>query len=65
MAKGFFKGVKAEIKKVIWPTKNQLINNTALVLVLVVALGVIILGFDMILELLDGKLWTFIQSKIG
>lgn len=65
MAKGFFKGVKAEIKKVIWPTKNQLINNTALVLVLVAALGVIILGFDMLLEFLDGNLWNFIQSKIG
>lgn len=65
MANGFFKGVKSEIKKVIWPTKNQLINNTALVLLLVAALGIIILGFDMLLELLDGNLWNFIQSKIG
>ena len=28
MAKGFFKGVKSELKKVVWPTKSQLINNT-------------------------------------
>ena len=27
MAKGFIKGVKSELKKVVWPTKKQLINN--------------------------------------
>ena len=26
MAKGFFKGVKSELKKVVWPTKKQLIE---------------------------------------
>lgn len=65
MAKGFIKGVKAELKKVVWPTKNQLLNNTVLVLMLVIAFSVVILGADMILELLDGKLWELISNKLG
>lgn len=64
MAKGFFKGVKAELKKVVWPTKKQLINNTVMVLFLVVALSVIILGFDMILEFGDAKIWELIRNKL-
>lgn len=64
MAKGFLKGVKAEQKKVVWPTKNQLINNTVLVIGLIIAFSVIILGFDMILEFFDEKLWEVIKNKI-
>ena len=65
MAKGFIKGVKAELKKLVWPTKKQLINSTLLVLVLVIALSAIILGFDVILEFIDSKLWSAIQNVIG
>lgn len=65
MAKGFFKGVKNELKKVVWPTKKQLINNTLMVICLVVAFSVIVLGFDMILEFLDSKLWALIGTKLG
>ena len=65
MAKGFFKGVKSELKKVVWPTKSQLINNTIMVVLLVVALSVIVLGFDMILEFADANLWNMIGGKIG
>ena len=65
MAKGFFKGVKSELKKVVWPTKTQLIHNTIMVVILVVALSVIVLGFDMILEFADAKLWDIIGRKIG
>lgn len=65
MAKGLLKGVKAELKKVVWPTRKQLINNTVLVVVLILAFAVIVFGFDMIIQLLDGKLWDLIGSKIG
>lgn len=64
MAKGFLKGVKSELKKVVWPTKKQLINNTVLVIGLIIAFSAIILGADMILEFCDSKLWNFIGSKI-
>ncbi|MBO5477727.1 MAG: preprotein translocase subunit SecE [Clostridia bacterium] len=65
MAKGFVKGVKSELKKVVWPTKEQLIKNTTMVIILVVVFSVIILGFDMLLELGDTYLWNFIQQKVG
>lgn len=64
MAKGFFKGIKSELKKVVWPTKNQLINNTVLVILLIAAFSVIILGFDVVLDFADTKLWNLIQTKI-
>lgn len=65
MAKGFFKGVKAELKKVIWPTKSQLLNNTVLVVLLIAAFALIILGFDVILRFADTNLWNLISTKIG
>jgi len=65
MAKGFVKGVKSELKKVVWPTKEQLIKSTTMVILLVVVFSVIILGFDMLLELGDTYLWNFIQQKVG
>ena len=48
MAKGFIKGVKSELKKVVWPTKEQLVKSTAMVVLLVVVFAAIILGFDML-----------------
>lgn len=65
MAKGFIKGVKSELKKVVWPTKEQLVKSTTMVILLVVVFAVIILGLDMLLEYGDTKLWNFIQTKIG
>ena len=63
MAKGFIKGVKSELKKVVWPTKEQLVKSTTILLIVVFA--VIILGFDMLLEYADTGIWNFIQNKIG
>ncbi len=65
MAKGFVKGVKSELKKVVWPTKEQLIKNTTMVIGLVIVFAVLILGFDMLLEYADTNIWEFIQNRIG
>lgn len=65
MAKGFVKGIKSELKKVVWPTKEQLVKSTAMVVLLVVVFAAIILGFDMLLEFADTNIWNFIQNKIG
>lgn len=45
--KNFLKGMKSELKKVIWPTTKQLTNSTIAVitLVLIVALLVSVLNF--------------------
>ncbi len=37
-----FKEVRAELKKVIWPNRTQLINNTATVLMFCLVVGIII-----------------------
>ena len=64
MAKGFLKGVKSELKKVVWPTKDQLIKNTVMVIGLVLVFSVVVLGFDMILEFADEKIWNVISEKL-
>lgn len=64
MKKGFFKNVKSELKKVVWPTKKQLISNTCMVIFLVVAVSAIVLTFDMVVEFADAKLWNYISGII-
>ena len=48
----WFREMKSELKKVVWPTRKQLINNTvvSVVVMLISALGV--WGFDQIARLL-------------
>ncbi len=38
----FFREVRSELKKVIWPSKTQLINNTVTVLLACLIIGIII-----------------------
>ncbi|GAE87389.1 preprotein translocase subunit SecE [Acetivibrio straminisolvens] len=52
----YFKDIKNELKRVIWPTKSQLINNTITVLVMCFIVGVII----WLLDLGFGKLYQLI-----
>ena len=42
----FFSEVRYELKKVIWPNRSQLINNTATVLLTCLVIGAIIWVFD-------------------
>ena len=46
----FFRDQKSEMKKVVWPSKKQIKNNTAIVIGAVVVSAVIVGGFDMILS---------------
>ncbi|HOQ37970.1 MAG TPA: preprotein translocase subunit SecE [Acetivibrio sp.] len=52
----FFKEINSELKKVIWLSKSQLINNTVAVLVMCLFVGVIIwlldLGFGQLTRLI-------------
>ena len=47
----FFKDVKSEMKKVVWPTKNQVVKNTLIVLAVVVIIGAVIFGLDSAFQL--------------
>ena len=44
--KSWFKGLKAEFKKIVWPTFPTVLRNTGVVLALCVVLGVIICLVD-------------------
>ena len=62
---GIFKDTKAELKKVVWPTKKQIINNTVWVLVLVIMVSAVVLGIDLVLEMADTKIWDLIKTWIS
>ena len=48
--KHFFKDFKAELKKVIWPTPKQLVNNTVAVVTIVLITAAIVFGLDSIFK---------------
>jgi preprotein translocase subunit SecE len=63
----FLKDVKAELKKVIWPTPKQLLNNTLAVIASVLIVGVIVFLLDLCFEKINTfgveKLKTIVQSS--
>ena len=38
----WFREMKSELKKVVWPTKSQMLNNTLIVLACVLVVGICI-----------------------
>ncbi|MBO6243823.1 MAG: preprotein translocase subunit SecE [Clostridia bacterium] len=48
--KSFFKDFKAEIKKVVWPTPKQLVNNTSAVVVIVLVTAAIVFCLDFVFK---------------
>ena len=58
----WFKEMKAELKKVQWPTWKQTLNNTLIVLACCVVVGVFIWLFDLVAENLFGALIDFFHS---
>ncbi|MEG1584081.1 MAG: preprotein translocase subunit SecE [Anaerovorax sp.] len=44
--KGYFKGVKTETKKVIWPTRKELVSYTGVVILACAAFGLAIWAID-------------------
>ncbi|MGN1297356.1 MAG: preprotein translocase subunit SecE [Clostridia bacterium] len=51
--KSFAKNFKAELKKVIWPTPKQLLNNTVAVLTIVLITAAIVFVLDLAFESLN------------
>ena len=46
----WFRELKSEFKKVVWPTKKQIMKNTAVVLVVLVIVGVLVGLLDFAFE---------------
>jgi len=67
--KHFFKDFKAELKKVIWPTPKQLVNNTIAVVVIVVVIGAIVFALDAVFDAVNKygltKLQTYVVEQFG
>lgn len=55
----FFKEVKEELRQVVWPSKDQTIRYTVLVVIVAVAVGVLLGGLDYILTFISGFLINY------
>ena len=54
----WFREMKSELKKVIWPTKDQLIKNSLISVGMIIISSIVIWGFDEIAQLLVRALLT-------
>jgi preprotein translocase SecE subunit len=65
--KHFFKDFKAELKRVIWPTPKQLVNNTVAVITIVLITAIIVFVLDLVFELMNSygidKLRGLVESQ--
>lgn len=59
--KGFFKGLKSEFKKIIWPDKQSLGRQTAAVIIISIILCLVIRLLDIVMQYGIGFLETMIQ----
>ena len=65
--KHFFRDFKAELKRVIWPTPKQLINNTTAVVTIVIITAIIVFALDAVFDLGNkygiSKLQSIVNEK--
>ena len=54
----WFREMKSELKKVIWPTAKTLSNNTLIALGMMVVSAVLVWGFDELAQMLVRALFT-------
>ena len=54
----WFREMKSELKKVIWPSKDQLVKNSLISVGMILISSVVIWGFDEIAQLLVKALLT-------
>ena len=44
----WFRELRSELKKVVWPTKSQVLNNTVVALVVIFGSAIVIWAFDQV-----------------
>ena len=47
----YFRELRSELKKVVWPTPKQVLKNTLIVLACIIIVGVFICLFDVVADL--------------
>jgi len=45
----FVRGAQAELRKVVWPTKQETVQSTLVVIAMVTVMGLVLWGFDALL----------------
>jgi preprotein translocase subunit SecE len=60
----YFKEMKAELKKVVWPTPKELVNNTVAVIVFVLVIAIIVFVLDFCFDNLNKYGITRLQEKV-
>lgn len=63
--RSFFKDFKAEIKKVIWPTPKQLVNNTVAVISIVLITSALVFILDLVFDAANTYGVDKIRSALG
>ena len=58
----WFREMRSELKKVVWPSKSQMINNVLVVLACVVVIGLFIWVFDAIAGLVVNGIITLVKG---
>ena len=56
----WFREMKSELKKVVWPTWEQVVKNTSVVIVMVVVIGAFIWLVDWLMTLGVGSLLSLV-----
>ena len=54
----WFREMRSELKKVIWPTRKTLVKNTLIAVGVMVAAAIVIWGFDELAQMLVKALFT-------
>lgn len=62
--KHYFKDMKAELKKVIWPTPSQTVNNTVAVIVFTLIIAVVVFVLDVLFDSIYKYGVTPLQNKV-
>lgn len=62
--KSFMKSFKAELKKVIWPSKKQLRNSTLAVLAIVSVTTIIVFALDLVFDNINKAGTTIIENLV-
>ena len=57
----WWREMKSELKKVIWPTPKQTVNNTAVALVVMFVSAIVVWGFDEIAQLIVKAVTTLVS----
>ena len=60
--KGFIKGMKSELKKVIWPTGEQTVKSTFATIAFVILISLVLIVFNLLFNTLS-NLWIKSLSK--